>query len=185
MQLTHTTHRRFLFLSILILGMVWMLFSADRSGSTTAGRVPAPQKGFLAPDFTLETLDGESVRLSDLHGQAILVNFWATWCPPCRSEMPAFQQAYADYEDEGFVILAVNATLQDNPSDIAAFIEEFDLSFPIVLDTEGTVNQLYQVRSLPTSFFIDKEGVISEVVIGGPIAEALIRSRIEELINQE
>ena len=185
MQLNHTARRRFLFLGILILSVAWMLFSADRSGSSTAGLIPAPQKGFLAPDFTLETLEGESVTLSDLRGQAVLINFWATWCPPCRSEMPAFQQAYADYENEGFILLAVNATLQDNPSDIAAFIEEFGLSFPVVLDTEGTVNQLYQVRSLPTSFFVDKEGIISEVVIGGPIAEALIRSRIEELINQE
>lgn len=183
MQQPRTARRRLLFLVILILGMAWTLLSADKSGSTTAGIIPAPQKGFLAPDFTLETLEGESVTLSDLHGQAVLINFWATWCPPCRAEMPAFQQAYSDYEDEGFIILAVNATQQDNPTDIAAFVEEFGLSFPIILDNEGTVNQLYQVRSLPTSFFIDKEGVISEVVIGGPIAEALIRSRIEGLLR--
>jgi len=183
MQLTRTARRRFLFLGILILSMAWMLFSTDRSGSTTAGLIPAPQKGFLAPDFTLETLEGKSVTLSNLRGQAVLINFWATWCPPCRAEMPAFQETYTDYEKQGFVIVAVNATLQDNSTDIATFIEEFGLSFPVVLDTEGTVNQLYQVRSLPTSFFVDKEGVISEVVIGGPIAEALIRSRIEELIT--
>ncbi len=99
--------------------------------------------------------------------------------------MPAFQKAYQDYEEQGFVIVAVNATLQDNPADIAAFVAEYGLSFPVVLDKDGAVNQLYQVRSLPTSFFIDKEGMISEVVIGGPIAEALIRSRIEELINHK
>ena len=179
------TRRRLLFIGILLLGAVWTFISADKSGSSTAGLIPAPQKGFLAPDFTLETLDGESVTLSDLRGQAVLVNFWATWCPPCRAEMPAFQKAYQDYEDQGFAIIAVNATSQDNSADVAAFIEEFGLSFPVVLDNEGAVNQLYQVRSLPTSFFIDKEGVISEVVIGGPIAEALIRARIEELLNHE
>lgn len=177
------THRRLLFIGILVLGLAWTLFSADKNGSSTAGLIPAPQKGFLAPDFTLKTLDGESVTLSDLRGRAVLINFWATWCPPCRAEMPAFQQAYQDYEEQGFMIVAVNATIQDNPEDVAAFIEEYGLNFPIVLDTDGAVNQQYHVLSLPTSFFIDKEGIISEVVIGGPIAEALIRSRIEELLR--
>ena len=179
------SRRRILFIGILILGAAWTLLSADKTGKSTAGLIPAPQKGFLAPDFTLETPDGETITLSDLRGQAVLVNFWATWCPPCRAEMSAFQEAYQDYKDQGFVIVAVNTTLQDNPADIAAFIAEYGLNFPVVLDVEGKANRLYQVQSLPTSFFIDKEGVISEIVIGGPIAEALIRSRIEELINHE
>ena len=183
MQLTQTVRRRILFMALLILGSMWTLLSVDKSGSSTAGMIHAPQKGFLAPDFTLETLDGESVTLSELRGKAVLLNFWATWCPPCRAEMPAFQQAYSDYKDKDFVILAVNATLQDNLGDIADFTEEFGLSFPIPLYVEGEANRLYQVQSLPTSFFIDKEGIISEVVIGGPIAEALIRARIEELLR--
>ena len=183
MQLTQTVRRRILFVALLALGMVWTLLSVDKNGSSTAGLIPAPQKGFLAPDFTLETLEGESVTLSGLRGKAILLNFWATWCPPCRAEMPAFHEAFSDYEDKDFVILAVNATLQDNPNDITNFVSEFGLSFPIALDVEGEANRLYQVQSLPTSFFIDKEGIISEVVIGGPIAEALIRARIEELLR--
>ena len=179
------TRRKLYFIGILVLGLTWTLVSADKTGSTTAGRVPAPQKGFLAPDFTLETLDGKSVTLSDMRGKVVLLNFWATWCPPCKAEMPAFQQAYADYAEEDFIILTVNATLQDNLSDVDAFRAEYGLSFPIPLDKTGEVNHLYQVRSLPTSFFIDKGGMISEVIIGGPIAEALIRARIEELLNQE
>ena len=138
------SRRRILFIGILLLGAAWTFLSADKSSSSTAGLIPAPQKGFLAPDFTLETLNGETITLSDLHGQAVLVNFWATWCPPCRAEMPAFQEAYQDYEDQGFVIVAVNATLQDNPTDIAAFIAEYGLSFPVVLDLEGEANRLYQ-----------------------------------------
>ena len=177
------TRRRLLFIGILLLGAVWIFISADKSNSSTSGLIPAPQKGFLAPDFTLETLDGESMKLSDLRGKAVLVNFWATWCPPCRAEMPSFEKAYHDYEEQGFVIVAVNATAQDNANDVEAFIKEFGLSFPVVLDKDGAVNQLYQVRSLPTSFFVDKEGVINEVVIGGPISEALLRTRIEELIK--
>lgn len=178
------TRRRLFYVGILVLGLAWTLLSADRSGVTTAGRIPAPQKGFLAPDFTLERLDGESVTLSDLQGKAVLLNFWATWCPPCKAEMPAFQQAYLDYEDEGFVILAVNATQQDSLEAINSFREDNSLTFPILLDNDGAVSRSYQVQSMPTSFFINKEGVISEVIIGGPIAEALIRARIEDLLNQ-
>ncbi len=179
------TQRRLLFIGIVVLGLAWTLKSADKNGASTAGLIPAPQQGFLAPDFTLETLAGESITLSELRGKAVLLNFWATWCPPCRAEMPAFQQAYQDYSDQDFVILAVNAIQQDNLAAIHEFQAEYGLSFPIVLDNDGNVSRAYQVRSLPTSFFIDKDGVISEVVIGGPIAEALIRSRIEELVNHE
>lgn len=178
------TRRRFLFIGILALGLIWTFISADNSGGSTAGLIPAPQKGFLAPDFTLETLEGKSLQLSDLRGRVVLVNFWATWCPPCRAEMPAFEQAFQDYENQGFTIVAVSATAQDNLGNIAAFVEEFGLSFPIALDIDGSVNEQYQVRSLPTSFFVDKEGIITEVVIGGPIVEALVRARIEEMLKE-
>lgn len=178
------TRRRFLFVGILTLGMIWILTSADKTGGSAAGLIPAPQKGFLAPDFTLETLEGETITLSDLRGRVVLVNFWATWCPPCRAEMPAFEQAFQDYEKQGFTIVAVNATAQDNLRDIATFVEEFGLSFPIALDIDGSVNEQYQIRSLPTSFFVSKEGIITEVVIGGPITEALVRARIEENLKE-
>ena len=182
MQPTRTARRRILFSVIIVLGAAWTLMSADKAGVSTAGKIPAPQEGFLAPDFTLERLDGEEIRLSDLRGKVVLLNFWATWCPPCRSEMPAFQEAYVDYEEEGFVILAVNATRQDTPEKVVDFIAEYGLSFPIVLDETGEVNQLYLVQSLPTSFFIDEEGIIQEVVIGG-IAEAMVRARVEEFMK--
>lgn len=176
--------RRLIFIGILVLAAGWIFMSADKNGATTAGLIPAPQAGFLAPDFTLETLEGESITLSDLRGQVVLVNFWATWCPPCKAEMPAFEQAYTDYAAEGFVILAVNAIQQDSVDAIEAFRATNSLTFPILLDTDSDINRAYQVRSLPTSFFVGKDGIISEVVIGGPMAEALIRARIEELMNQ-
>jgi len=174
--------RRILFILILALGAVWTLISADKEGVSTAGRIPAPQKGFLAPDFSLKTLDGEEITLSDLRGKVVLLNFWATWCPPCRGEMPAFQQAYSDYADEDFIIVAVNATREDDPEKVAAFIAKYGLEFPVLLDSTGEINQLYLVQSLPTSFFIDKEGVIQEMVVGG-IAEAMVRTRIEKMLK--
>jgi len=168
---------------ILVAGLAWLFISADRSGTSTAGQIPAPQAGFLAPDFTLETLEGDSLTLSDLRGKAVLVNLWATWCPPCRAEMPAIQKLYQEYQDQGFVVLAVNATNQDSLSKIPAFIGEYGLTFPILLDTAGEVSRQYQLRSLPSSYFIGRDGIIQEVVIGGPMAETLLRTRIEKILE--
>jgi peroxiredoxin len=175
--------RRISYLSILILGLMWILVSADRSGASTAGRVPAPQKGFLAPDFELKTLTGETVKLSNLRGQVVLVNLWATWCPPCREEMRTIEKVYQDYKDQGLTVLAVNMTYQDDLPGVAPFVKERALTFPILLDESGEMARAYQLRSLPSSYFIRRDGVINEVVIGGPMAEALLRTRIEDLIK--
>ena len=172
-------------IGILILGALWIGWSAPPPGSTTAGVIPAPQEGFLAPDFELVTLDGEMVCLSDLRGKAVLVNFWASWCPPCRSEMPAMQQVYDDYGPTEFVVLAVNNTHQDRIDDAEAFVAEQGLTFPILLDTDGNASEKYQVRSLPTSFFIDPAGIIREIVIGGPMSEALLRTRVDNLLGDK
>jgi peroxiredoxin len=142
-----------------------------------------PQVGFQAPDFELENSTGETIRLSELRGRPVLVNVWASWCPPCRAEMPAMQTVYQQYQDQGFIVLAVNATDQDDRQDALDFAQEWQLSFPILFDTQGQVSRQYQVRSLPTSFFIDPQGVIREVVVGGPMAEALLRIRVEQLLE--
>ncbi len=161
-----------------------MGLSASLPGENTRETITAPQKGFLAPDFSLERLNGESITLSDLRGQPVLVNLWASWCGPCRLEMPAMERIYKEYKDKGFVILAINTTYQDNLANVKAFIEEHNLTFPIILDQEGSTTQKYQLTVLPSSYFIDSEGIIQEVVIGGPMAEALLRTRVETLIKE-
>ena len=175
--------RKVFFFLVLLAGVAWTLLSADHLGTSTAGRIPAPREKFLAPDFTLRTPTGEAVTLSELRGQAVLLNLWATWCPPCRAEMPAIQKLYAEYRDQGFSVLAVNMTYQDDPFAVVPFVQENGLTFPLLLDETGEVAQLYELRSLPSSFFIDREGVIQEVVIGGPMSEALLRTRIESLLE--
>jgi peroxiredoxin len=177
------TQRRILYLLILSLGSAWILVSADRSGVSTSGQIPAPQQGFLAPDFALETLTGETVKLSDLRGQAVLVNLWATWCPPCREEMQTIETVYQEYKDQEFIVLAVNMTYQDDASAIAPFIDKQRLTFPILLDETSTAATAYQLHSLPSSYFIRRDGIINEVVIGGPMSEALLRTRIEEILE--
>jgi peroxiredoxin len=99
--------------------------------------------------------------------------------------MPAMQQVYQEYQAQGFEILAVNSTVQDTLSNLAPFVSEYGLSFPILLDRQGEVTRLYRVLSLPTSFFIGKDGVIREVVVGGPMDEALLRARIEKLLQEQ
>lgn len=171
------------YILVLIAGAAWIILNAAPTDTAPAVAASAPQAGFIAPDFTLKTPEGETYTLSELKGNAVLVNLWATWCPPCRAEMPAIQKMYDEYKDQGFVVLAVNSTIQDSASEIPIFTEEYTLSFPILLDELGDVSRMYQVRSLPSSYFINRLGIITEVVIGGPMSEALLRTRIEEALK--
>jgi len=182
-KLMQPIFRRSLYAIILLSGLVWIFVSADKTDSSTAGRIPAPQEGFLAPEFKLETPNGQSMALTDARGKAVLVNFWATWCPPCRAEMPTIEKVYQEYQDRGLVVLGVNSTIQDEPPQIVPFINQYNITFPILLDVNGEASNLYELRSLPTSFFIGRDGVIKEVVVGGPMSEALLRTNIEEIIK--
>ena len=170
---------------ILALGAAWVWLSLVPPDGPTSKAIAAPQEGFQAPDFELSTVEGEVVLLSELRGKAILLNFWATWCPPCRSEMPAMQQVYMDYVQDEFVVLAVNNLRQDRRESVETFILDGNLTFPVLLDNFGSVSTRYQVNSMPTSFFIDPNGIIREVVIGGPMSEALLRTRVENLLVKE
>ena len=165
-------------------GAVWAWWSRAPAGGTTAGLIPAPQKGFLAPDIALETAEGEIVRLSDLRGRPVVLNVWASWCSPCREEMPALERVHQAYQDQGVVILGVNSTVQDDRQRALDFAAQQGLNFPIVFDTNGEATRLYQVRALPTTYFIDAQGIIQEVVTGGPMAEALLRIQVEQLIEK-
>ncbi|MEX2161931.1 MAG: TlpA disulfide reductase family protein [Anaerolineales bacterium] len=122
---------------------------------------PAPEVGALAPDFKLQTIQGEAVSLGDLRGQIVLVNFWATWCGPCKLEMPAIQERY---NDGGFAVLAIDF---NEPLDqVQAFVVDLGLEFPILLDPGGAVQELYRIRGYPTTFFVDAHRIIRIVHIG-------------------
>ncbi len=120
-------------------------------------------KGKPAPDFTLKTLDGKEVSLSDLRGKVVLINFWATWCPPCRSEMPLFERVYREYKDKGFEILAVSTDSSLEP--VKKFVKDYKLSFKIAYDDKNVAG-LYGIQGLPTSFLIDRDGKILKVRLG-------------------
>ncbi|MEJ2265644.1 MAG: TlpA disulfide reductase family protein [Anaerolineales bacterium] len=172
-------------LTVLALGLAWTFASRAPVAATTGGAPPpSPREGFSAPDFTLDSLDGGQTTLSDLRGQIVLVNLWASWCLPCRAEMPAIERVYRSYKDLGLEVLAVNATNQDSVDAARAFVQERGLTFPVLLDRTGSVSAAYNLRGLPSSFFIDRQGVIRSVVIGGPMNEALIQSKVESLLKE-
>ena len=168
---------------MLTLGLVWIFFSPPAADPAPGRRPSAPQAGFTAPDFTLESIGGESITLSDLKGHPVLVNFWASWCVPCRAEMPAMQRVYDRFKEAGFVVLAVNVTAQDSREAADAFAADHGLTFPILFDTTGEVAGLYENRALPSSFFVRPDGVIGEIVIGGPMSEVLIETRVQALFG--
>ena len=170
---------------LLVVGLTWIM--AGRTPLPMPGGAsappPAPAAGFIAPDFTLPTLEGELVTLNDLRGQAVVINFWASWCPPCRTEMPSIEAVYQQYKDQGLVVLAVD--IQEPVAAVATFVDSMELTFPILLDADGSISQQYQVRGLPSTFFVDRQGVIRNVAFGGPMARAFIESQVVALMAEE
>ncbi len=180
---------------IAIVGAVWY-FQRDPSSPTKGeggtgivalpadknptGRAPAVETGRAAPDFVLTTLDGGRVRLSDLRGKNVLVNFWATWCGPCRAEMPELVKTYHEQKANGLEILAVD--LQEQDAKVRDFADEFAMTFPVLMDRTGEVAEAYGVRGagLPATMFIDRQGVVRVIKIGAMTGEFL-RARLAEL----
>jgi peroxiredoxin len=121
-------------------------------------------KGQLAPDLQLESLDGQEIRLSDYRGQVVLINFWTTWCAYCRTEFPLIQEAYARNQEHGFVVLAIN--VQEHAGTAQAYVQALGLTFPILLDLNGETSARYRAKKLPTSYVVDREGLIALKKVG-------------------
>ncbi len=133
------------------------------------------ETGAIPPEFTLLLPDGRHASISDLKGRPVLINFWATWCPPCRAEMPELLQAARDYPD--LVMLAVNVS--EAPGDVSKFAEQFRMDVPVVIDPTGTISDRYNITGLPTSVFLDTDGSIAAVRPG-----AINRSVIDGVLGR-
>ena len=122
-------------------------------------------------DFELEDLNGNKVSLSDYKGKKVYLNFWATWCPPCKAEMPDMEKLYQETKDTGLIMLAVN--VGEDKKTVQDFITSSGYNFPVLLDVAGEVSQLYQVTKIPTSYFIDTEGYLDDGATGSVSLEAM------------
>ena len=167
---------------VLLTGLAWIWLSRLPEGSSS-NSLEAAQVGFSAPGFALTSLDDQKIGMVDFKGKPVILNFWASWCPPCKAEMPAFQQASLEFSDSDLQIIAINATNQDSILEVRKFIEQYEITFPIPLDTTGSISRHYLVHSLPTTYFIDRNGVIVDVIIGGPIPLSLLRIQANQLIT--
>lgn len=160
----------------------WLQIQRNVRGVRILAQVEPPEGvrvGDRAPDFTLPGPDGSPIALSDLRGKVVLLNFWATWCFPCRQEMPLFQQIYAQRGEEGFVVLAVN--VGESPAQAQQFMDSLGLTFPVALDQDQSLSRQYRVFGLPTSFLIDRRGVI-HYVLPGAVRPVEFNRQVEEIL---
>lgn len=165
-------------LLIASIGIIFALLKFTNSDQTAT----QPQVGQVAPNFSLMNTDDKKVTLTDLKGKVVLMNFWGTWCDPCREEMPRIQQIYENYKDKGFVVVGVN--IGESKVTAKGFADRLGLTFPIVLDHDRSVTlDQYKIGPIPTSFFIDKQGVI-RYVYTGPMSSSYIEKNIQTLLSQ-
>ncbi|ANB57917.1 thioredoxin family protein [Anoxybacillus sp. B7M1] len=149
---------------VLLLGLtgygIWQALAAEQQNRKAGLAV-----GDIAYDFALKTPEGQQIRLSDLRGKPVIINFWATWCPPCQKEMPDIEKFYKQYKDD-VELLSVHLTSQDRRENLSPFMKKYGLTFPIVMDEKGEVLKLYNIQTIPTTYIIDGQGVIRKKVIG-------------------
>ena len=164
---------------VIIIGLVLLLAAVGcRGGHSSGAAVP----GNTAPGFTLPDLTGRSWDLADLKGRVVMVNFWATWCPPCRAELDSMQRLYQNPPGKNFQMLTV--LVNDSPANAAKMVRKKGYNFPVLLDPEGSVGQRYGITGVPETFIIDSGGILQEKTIGGdnwdsPRARTMIKKYLD------
>lgn len=161
---------------VVVIGLLVWRFGPQVEAALGIGGTDEP-----APDFAVRTLDGDSLRLSELRGRVVLVNFWATWCAPCRLEMPGFQDVWEDYQDRGFTIVGLSVD-RGVRSDVAEWIRRREITYPIAFPTGAIVQAYGGARVVPTSILIDRQGRIVHRVEGF-YAEPVLRAAVKRLLE--
>lgn len=194
-----------------IVGVIWWLEARNNNDVSPTGEryggadLPAEllvpginvgtDPGDMAPDFLLQNMDGDEVRLSDFRGHPVVLNFWATWCSPCRKEMPQFVRAYDDHIDDRLVVIAVDQ--QESESIVRPFIEDYGVEFPVLIDRDGDVGIEFRTTGYPETYFIDADGIVREHFIGplqssndgdnvqGAIEQSELEAKIAQILPAE
>lgn len=173
-------------LMLVVLGLMPVLLrhvAVPERTVVARGAEAAALTSSAAPDFTLPALDGKLVSLSDFKGKVVLINFWATWCPPCVREIPRLMRVAEKYRGHGFVLLGVNTTYQDDRVKVAQFVREQGIAYPVLLDVEGVAGQKYPARLIPTSYLIDRDGKVVHTKVG-EVDEAALDEQIAALLDR-
>ncbi len=164
--------KKYIIIAVLLLLVGWVVYSNinQNKGVTNSevGTKVGTKKGDTAPDFTLKTSDGKTVKLSDYRGKKVILNFWASWCGPCRAEIPDMAKFYEANKDKGIVILGVNLTSAERtPGSVPQFLKDYNISYPVLMDETGEVgDRKYGVTAIPTTYILDSNGKITEVITG-------------------
>ena len=158
--------RMFIAAIVLAAAFGFFFFGSKPGTSLDTEKAFAAPGATAAPDFTLFDRQGSPVSLSDFRGKVVMLNFWATWCPPCRAEMPSMERLHSKLQEEDFVLLAVNVE-ESGQSAVDAFVREIPVSFPVLFDSAQEVSRLYRVSGIPQTFIIDPQGRIVQQITGG------------------
>jgi DsbE subfamily thiol:disulfide oxidoreductase len=176
---------RGLVLTALVGGLAaWLVMGqgAQRILESLPGNAPRPvEVGNPAPDFRLATPDGSSLALSELRGKVVVLNFWATWCVPCRDEMPALENVFQKHGSRGLVVVGID--VQESADKVLAFLPEVGVSFPILLDSDTRLATRYRATGLPATFIVDRRGVVRDIRLG-PYTEEMLMPRLEPLLQE-
>ncbi len=175
------SHRALLSLFLILLFL--MACEGDQESTFEVGLGEGPRIGYRAPNFRLMNLEGEEISLAKLKGKVVFINFWATWCVPCKIEMPSMQALYDQYKEDGFEVLAISNDFK-GAEVVEPFVTEMGLTYPILLDSDLKVNTKYLIRSVPTSIIVGRDGVITHILVGArnwdaPEAQDLIKKLLK------
>lgn len=170
------TIMRMVILGVIFMGIAVAIYNGFVKDKTVV------QTGSQAPDFVLPTLEGDKLQLSSLRGKGVVLNFWGTWCQPCKDEMPDLEKAYQALKDQGIVVLGVN--IGETEVAVKSFKDRYHLTFPIAMDQSKEITQLYAIGPIPTTYFIDKNGIVKKIVIGGPMSEQTIMDNMKQIMPE-
>ena len=176
--------RKYLPVIVFLLGLGWMTYSRVPAGFGESQVIRSPQVGFLAPAYTGVLVDGGELTAADIAGTPVVLNIWASWCPPCRAEMPTLQKMSLRYENAGVRFIGVNSTVQDSTENARAFLAENHITFSQVMDVDGSITHAYGIDALPATYFIAPNGKITAIVLGGPISEASLVANIAAMLQE-